>query len=212
MSHAARDRRLRWGTGIYRVLLFSYPSSFRREFGTEMARVFRDRLRIELGEGDHMTLARFFARIGADWLTTTLREHAASLTEGRVAHGRAGVTRALVIVCVATAAAACWLGIMETQLRQPAFIQRILIAVLIAAQSGVTLAVLMGAPSRPGIVVAAIGACGLLALGASAVARNLTGPHFEGFAMVIGTALTVQAVLTWTTLWHRVRAISDPSA
>ena len=100
---------------------------------------------------------------------------------------------------------------METQLRQPAFIQRILIAVLIAAQSGVTLAV-TNAPSRPGIVVAAMGACGLLALGASAVARNLTGPHFEGFAVVIGTALTVQAVLTWTTLWHRVRAISDPSA
>ncbi len=211
MNHAARDRRLRWGTGIYRVLLFSYPSSFRQEFGTEMARVFRDRLRIELGEGDHMTLARFFARIGADWLTTTLREHAASLTERRLAHGRAGKTRALLIVCVATAAAACWLGIMETQLRQPAFIQRILIAVLIAAQSGVTLAV-TNAPSRPGIVVAAMGACGLLALGASAVARNLTGPHFEGFAVVIGTALTVQAVLTWTTLWHRVRAISDPSA
>ena len=73
MNHAARDRRLRWGTGIYRVLLFSYPSSFRQEFGTEMPRVFRDRLRIELGEGDHMTLARFFARIGTDWLTTARR-------------------------------------------------------------------------------------------------------------------------------------------
>ena len=84
-----------------------------------------------------------------------------------------------------------------------------LVAVLSVAQSGLTLALLAKAPSRPGSVVVAVGACGLLALGASAIAQNLTGPHFEGFAVAIGMALTVQAVLTWATLWRGVRSISQ---
>jgi hypothetical protein len=41
-----------------------------------------------------------------------------------------------------------------------------------------------------------VGAVGVALLGASAVKRILDAPHFEGFVLLIGSALIVQGVLT----------------
>ena len=112
---------------------------------------------------------------------------------------------ALAAVCVCTAAAGCWLGVMEMVLRHPGFPQRIVIAALIAVQSVLTLIVISGSSHRLWRTLIATGACGFLTLGSLAIMRNVTGPHFEGFAVVIGLALIVQALLT---LWDVFRGAS----
>jgi len=43
---------------------------------------------------------------------------------------------------------------------------------------------------------ALLGAAGLTWAGVAAVARNLTGPHFEGFAVIIGVLLALQGLFT----------------
>ncbi len=102
----------------------------------------------------------------------------------------------LAVVCVFTAAAASWLAVMEGVLRHPGFPQRILVSAAIVAQGVLTLWFSSGASSRAGRTAALAGACGVLLLGASAVIGNITGAHFEGYAVVIGAALVVQGVLT----------------
>src|SRR5262245_55434606 len=107
---------------------------------------------------------------------------------------------ALASICLFTVAAACWLGVMEVVLHHPGFAQRIVVAGLIASQSLLTLFVVGRSAGRAGRVAASAGALGILALGFMAVVRNVTGSHFEGFAVVIGAALVLQAVLTWWTV------------
>ena len=50
-----------------------------------------------------------------------------------------------------------------------------------------------------------LGAAGLTWVGVSAVVSNLTGPHFEGFAVIIGVLLVLQGLFTAgalvTSLW-----------
>ena len=77
MNLPAQGWLLTRGARMYRVLLRWYPAPFRQAYGTEMACVFRDRLRTELNEGGRWALVRFAARIGQDWPTSTVREQAA---------------------------------------------------------------------------------------------------------------------------------------
>ena len=106
-------------------------------------------------------------------------------------------------MCLFTAAAGCWLGVMELVLRHPGFPQRIVIAALIVVQSVLTLVVIRSS-HRLWRTLMSAGACGCLTLGALAIVRSVTGPHFEGFAVIIGLALIVQALLT---LWTTVRGV-----
>jgi hypothetical protein len=52
----------------------------------------------------------------------------------------------------------------------------------------------------------AIGAGAAALLGASAVARILRASHFEGFVLIIGLALILEGILTWTVLFQTRRA------
>lgn len=66
---------------VYRLLLYVYPPAFRRQYGEEMARVFRDRCRALAQTRGAGGLGCFAMRSLADWLITGIREWAALITE-----------------------------------------------------------------------------------------------------------------------------------
>jgi len=78
---------------VYSVLLYAYPRDFRRQYGADMLRVFRDRCRDVARTADPMALIRFATHVAADWLTTTVRERAAGIwSAGRKQSPRGFVT------------------------------------------------------------------------------------------------------------------------
>jgi hypothetical protein len=100
-------------------------------------------------------------------------------------------------LCWLTITASAWLGAMFVVLHRPGYERGAGIAALFVIQSLLALAVtnewLTGRWWRP---VALMGAAGLALAGVSAVAKNLTGPDFEGYAVIIGVLLILQALLT----------------
>ena len=115
--------------------------------------------------------------------------------------------RALAGLSCFTAAASCWLGVMFLVLNRAGYVLGFLMAMLFIAQSAATLTSLaMNNPPRWLRALLALGACGILYSGATMMAAQLSrppfdplhpgGPHFEGYALVIGFALTAQGVLT----------------
>src|SRR5262245_43870221 len=56
---------------VYSLLLYTYPRDFRHRYGTEMARVFRDRCRDAQAQD---ALIRFAMCTVADWLVSATRE------------------------------------------------------------------------------------------------------------------------------------------
>jgi hypothetical protein len=72
-----------------------------------------------------------------------------------------------------------------------------LVAALLAAQGALTLLALAGVVSgnwiRWGLPA---GAVAVIWVGASWVRATLSGPHFEGYALVLGCAMVVQSALT----------------
>jgi hypothetical protein len=104
---------------------------------------------------------------------------------------------ALAAVSAFTLLACAWLCVMFFVLRHPGFEWRAALSALVVIQSALTL-VLLAAGSftaRPRLLLA-LGACGLLALGASAFVANERAGDWEGYAAVISIALAVQGVLT----------------
>ena len=115
--------------------------------------------------------------------------------------------RALAGLSCFTAAASCWLGVMFLILHRAGYARGFLISMLFLAQSAASLTTL--AMTNPPLwlrSLLALGACGILYSGATMMAVQLSRPafdplhpgglHFEGYALVIGFALTAQGVLT----------------
>jgi hypothetical protein len=109
------------------------------------------------------------------------------------------VKTALAAICVFTLLATAYLSASLLILRPPRanYQQWALVASVIVAQGVLTLAALywLGGVRTLGYVTAAGGVV-LTALGASAVYRTLSGPHFEGYALVLGSAMIVQGLMT----------------
>ena len=102
-------------------------------------------------------------------------------------------------VCGVTIAASCWLATMSLVLHRTGYQAQMGLALLFVAQSLLTLGVQAGLLPAVWIrAVLALGAVGLVGAGGRAIAANLSGPHFEGYAVVIGGVLILQGVLT---LW-----------
>jgi hypothetical protein len=104
-------------------------------------------------------------------------------------------------LCAVTIAASAWLGVMFVVLQRPGFERGAAVAALFAVQSLLAIAVangwLSGAMWR---AVALAGAAGLTWAGTLALIRNLNGPHFEGYALIIGILLILQGLATLLTL------------
>ena len=99
-------------------------------------------------------------------------------------------------LCAFTLCAAGWLAVMETILHHPGFFGRIGLAVLLVSQSAATLLVL----GRRGLhklrIPVILGAVGIVGLGAAVLGRVADDTHFEGFAVIIASALILQGVIT----------------
>lgn len=103
---------------------------------------------------------------------------------------------ALTWTSVFTAAAGVWLVVMEHALKHAGYAGRIGIATFIAIESLATL-LFVALDRRPilrALVLVSAVAVGLL--GVSAVKGILEARHFEGFVVLIGSALIAQSLLT----------------
>jgi hypothetical protein len=105
-------------------------------------------------------------------------------------------------VCCFTIAASVWLALMALVMRRPGYQALAGVAVLFVLQSILTLGVMAGKLNRRGVrAVLAGGAAAIVATGGRALAVNITGPHFEGYAVIIGVALILQGLLTLQSLY-----------
>ncbi len=102
----------------------------------------------------------------------------------------------LLCLCFFTLAATVWLGIMETILRHPGFVLRILVVLLLAAQSLTTVFFLVLRERGAMRIPVALGGGLIAVFGVSAVLSILRAAHFEGYVFVIGCALILQGALT----------------
>jgi hypothetical protein len=100
-------------------------------------------------------------------------------------------------LCWFTAAASAWLAVMFVVLRHPGFERGLGMSVMFVLQSLLALAVTNGVLSAwAWRLTTLVGAAGIIWAGGAALANTLTGPHFEGFALIIGVALFLQGVVT----------------
>jgi hypothetical protein len=68
----------KWPARLYRTLLYAYPAGFRREYGSQMAQLFRDTCR-DVYRRDGSLGREFWMPILADLMRTALQEHARAL-------------------------------------------------------------------------------------------------------------------------------------
>ena len=100
-------------------------------------------------------------------------------------------------LCLLTVAASAWLGLMFVVLQRPGFERGVVMSGLFVLQSLLALAVVnRWVSGRAWAFPALAGAAGLIWAGTRAVLANLSGSHFEGYALVIGFLLTLQGILT----------------
>jgi hypothetical protein len=104
---------------------------------------------------------------------------------------------ALTCMSVFTAVAGVWLAVMENLLKHAGYAQRSAIAACIVIQGLATVLWLVRDGRTIFRTLILAGAVGVVLLGASAIKRILAAPHFEGFVLLIGSALIVQGVLAF---------------
>jgi hypothetical protein len=99
-----------------------------------------------------------------------------------------------------TTAAGVWLAVMENILKHPGYAERSAIAACIAIQGLATVLWLLrdGPAVFRALVIA--GGAGVAVFGALAIKRILDAPHFEGFVLIIGSALIAQGILAVATV------------
>ena len=107
---------------------------------------------------------------------------------------------ALAAICVLTLFATVYLSASLLILRPPRanYPQWALVASAIIAQGALTLVALRAGSSK-GLRYAAAGGAAIAALGASSIYSTVSGPHFEGYALVLGSMLVIQGLLTLIT-------------
>ena len=103
----------------------------------------------------------------------------------------------LTTVCALTIAASIWLGVMFVVLHRPGFERGLGISALFVLQSLLAVAVIHQRLGQPWWrAVTFVGAVALIWAGTSAVLASLNGPHFEGYAVLIGALVLLQGLLT----------------
>jgi hypothetical protein len=86
---------------------------------------------------------------------------------------------------------------MFVVLHRPGYERGVSLALIFIVQSLLTLALTTGLLSALWWrILAVTGAAGIVWAGGAAVSNTLAGPHFEGYALIIGVALVLQGLLT----------------
>ncbi len=109
--------------------------------------------------------------------------------------------RLLTAACCFTLLATLYLSLSVAILRPPRlnYAAWFAMATFFVAQSAMTLVAGMRPGDRWIRYVVFTGSVALACTGTWWVLHTLTGPHFEGYALVLGSAVTVQALLTFAT-------------
>jgi hypothetical protein len=119
----------------------------------------------------------------------------------------------LATTCGFTIAASGWFGTMALVLGRPGYQALVGLALFFALQSILTIGFISRRLGGRGArIVLAAGAMGVVAAGARAIAGNLTRPHFEGYALIIGAALILQGLVTLWSLSARPSSTLDRTA
>jgi hypothetical protein len=124
------------------------------------------------------------------------------------------IKSALAAICFVTLAATAYLSLSLIILHPPRanYQEWLPVAALFATQSGVTLIVLAGTLSGGAVRwLLLAGAVTVMWLGAAWALATITGSHFEGYALVLGSLLVVQGILTLAYLGPQVLRTLSPS-
>ena len=114
------------------------------------------------------------------------------------------------LFCGFTLLASIWLAVMFVVLHRPGYERGVSLSLIFIIQSLLTMAITAGLLSALSWrLLALAGAAGIVWAGGAAAANTLNGPHFEGYALVIGVALVLQGLLT---AGHLVTAHPGPSS
>jgi hypothetical protein len=108
---------------------------------------------------------------------------------------------ALAAICLLTLSATVYLSASLLILQPPRanYSHWALVASAILVQGALTLVALRAGSSRGLRYAAAAGGAAIAALGASSIYGTVSGPHFEGYALVLGSMLVIQGLLTLIT-------------
>jgi hypothetical protein len=109
------------------------------------------------------------------------------------------MSKLLFLICFFTIAAGCWLAVMENVLKHEGYAGRTLLDLLIAAQGLATLLVLWVRAGSLLRILVMLGAIAIVWVGIAAVLKVWQASHFEGYVLVIGSALVLQGILTVAT-------------
>ena len=112
----------------------------------------------------------------------------------------------LALIASLTVLATGYLSLSLLILRPPRanYYEWIPMATLFLAQGVLTLVAMARGISHRWIRAAlAVGGIAILCVGASWAYATLSGPHFEGYALVLGSALAMQGALTVPTFWRQ---------
>jgi hypothetical protein len=105
---------------------------------------------------------------------------------------------ALAAICIFTLSATVYLTASLMILHPPRanYQQWALMASVIVVQGALTLVAIRAGSSKGFRYAVAAGGAAIAVLGASSVYSTVSGPHFEGYALVLGSTLVVQGLLT----------------
>jgi len=108
---------------------------------------------------------------------------------------------ALAAMCLLTLAATLYLSASLLILQPPRANnqQWALVAGAIIVQGALTLVAMREGSIRVLRYAAAAGGAAIVALGAASVYSTVSGPHFEGYALALGSMLVIQGLLTLVT-------------
>jgi len=93
-----RERLVRFACRVYAVMLHAYPPAFHAHYGAEMVRVFRQRIRDDLGARGVWIVVPLMLGITGDWMKTVVQEHLAADRGGRVVATGLGLVPAVAFV------------------------------------------------------------------------------------------------------------------
>jgi hypothetical protein len=125
---------------------------------------------------------------------------------GRQLYGGGKMRTILLAFCAFTLLACCWLTVMEGVLRHPGYPARMIMDGLLGVGSLLTAIIVLLNAATGWRWLGLAAALGAGAVGVAAIVHNARAPHFEGFAVVIGAALSMQAALTLWFLGFRRRS------
>ncbi len=105
---------------------------------------------------------------------------------------------ALIVVCGVTIAAACFLALSYVTLKGTADLQPLVGLTVLVGLSAVSLVACAAPPPGAWAVIPIASGAAIVWVGWTSISHTLSGPHFEGYALVLGALGILQGILAVT--------------